>query len=76
MSPAPTDPRLMDGTAVSQALLAETAQRADRLTRETGRPPYLAAVLVGEDRASVTYQAQSRASARPMTTLDPTTKPS
>jgi hypothetical protein len=39
MSPAPTDPRLMDGTAVSRALLAETAQRADRLTRETGRPP-------------------------------------
>ena len=61
MSPAPTDARLMDGTAVSRALLAETTQRADRFTAETGRPPCLAAVLVGEDPGSVTYVKMKQA---------------
>jgi methylenetetrahydrofolate dehydrogenase (NADP+)/methenyltetrahydrofolate cyclohydrolase len=51
----------MDGTAVSRALLAETAQRADRFTAETGRRPCLAAVLVGEDPASETYVKMKRA---------------
>ncbi len=60
MSPAPTDPRLMDGTAVSRTLLAETALRADRFTDQTGRRPCLAAVLVGEDPASVTYVRMKR----------------
>jgi methylenetetrahydrofolate dehydrogenase (NADP+) / methenyltetrahydrofolate cyclohydrolase len=47
--------RLMEGTGLARDLLAETAQRADLFTDETGRPPLLAAVLVGEDPASVTY---------------------
>ena len=51
----------MDGTAVSQALLAETARRADRFANEAGRPPCLAAVIVGEDPASVTYVKMKRA---------------
>ncbi|HEY2562922.1 MAG TPA: bifunctional 5,10-methylenetetrahydrofolate dehydrogenase/5,10-methenyltetrahydrofolate cyclohydrolase [Acidimicrobiales bacterium] len=61
MSPAPFDAKLMDGTTVSRALLAETAQRADRFTREAGRPPCLAAVLAGEDPASVTYVKMKQA---------------
>ena len=61
MSPAPTAACLMDGTAVSRAQLAETAQRADRSTGEAGRPPCLAAVLVGEGPASVTDVKMKRA---------------
>jgi methylenetetrahydrofolate dehydrogenase (NADP+)/methenyltetrahydrofolate cyclohydrolase len=61
MTPAPTDARLMDGTAVSRALLAEVAQRADQFTDKARRHPCLAAVLVGEDPASVAYVKMKRA---------------
>lgn len=45
----------MDGTALSQELLAETTEKARNFLRDVGRRPCLAAVLVGEDPASVTY---------------------
>jgi methylenetetrahydrofolate dehydrogenase (NADP+)/methenyltetrahydrofolate cyclohydrolase len=45
----------MDGTTLSQELLAETTDKAQSFLREVGRRPCLAAVLVGEDPASVTY---------------------
>jgi methylenetetrahydrofolate dehydrogenase (NADP+) / methenyltetrahydrofolate cyclohydrolase len=47
--------RNMDGTALAQKLLAETAGRAAAFRAEIGRAPCLAAVLVGEDPASLTY---------------------
>ena len=47
--------RIMDGSALAAAIVAETAGRAAAFTDRTGRPPCLAAVLVGDDPASVTY---------------------
>lgn len=60
-STAPTpNARLMEGAGVAQKLLAETAQRAHDFTAQTGRRPLLAAVLVGQDPASVTYVRMKR----------------
>jgi hypothetical protein len=50
MSALPTEARLMDGTAASRALLAETTRRAGQFANEAGQRPCLAAALVGEDR--------------------------
>ncbi|MHB8449419.1 MAG: bifunctional 5,10-methylenetetrahydrofolate dehydrogenase/5,10-methenyltetrahydrofolate cyclohydrolase [Mycobacteriales bacterium] len=61
MSAEPTDARVMDGTGPSRTLLAETARRAGNFTHKAGRRPCLAAVLVGEDSASVTYVKMKRA---------------
>ncbi len=47
--------RLMDGAALARQLAADTAERAARLATASGIRPCLAAVLVGEDPASVTY---------------------
>jgi methylenetetrahydrofolate dehydrogenase (NADP+)/methenyltetrahydrofolate cyclohydrolase len=47
--------RIMDGTAFAATLVAETARRAATFASRSGRPPCLAAVLVGDDPASVTY---------------------
>jgi methylenetetrahydrofolate dehydrogenase (NADP+)/methenyltetrahydrofolate cyclohydrolase len=52
--------RSMDGAAVSRRLLDETARRARRYAEEFGRRPCLAAVLIGEDPASVTYVTMKR----------------
>jgi methylenetetrahydrofolate dehydrogenase (NADP+) / methenyltetrahydrofolate cyclohydrolase len=52
---APAHAQLMDGTALSRELLAETTEKARSFLEDTGRRPCLAAVLVGEDPASVTY---------------------
>ncbi len=53
--PPPSPTRLMDGTALARKLVAETGWRARRFWSEVGRPACLAAVLVGDDPASVTY---------------------
>ncbi len=50
----------MDGTAVSRRVLAETARRAAEFRARTKRRPCLAAVLVGDDPASVTYVNMKR----------------
>ncbi len=49
------DPRLMYGTAVADAIIERASVRSAELARHTGHRPCLAAVLVGEDPASVTY---------------------
>jgi methylenetetrahydrofolate dehydrogenase (NADP+)/methenyltetrahydrofolate cyclohydrolase len=45
----------MDGTALSRDLLAETTDKAQMFLSAAGRRPCLAAVLVGDDPASMTY---------------------
>ena len=47
--------RIMDGSALAATIVAGVAGRAAAFTDRTGRPPCLAAVLVGDDPASVTY---------------------
>lgn len=51
---------IIDGTAVSKKLLAETAERAAAFTEKAGRAPCLATVLVGNDPASETYVKMKR----------------
>jgi methylenetetrahydrofolate dehydrogenase (NADP+)/methenyltetrahydrofolate cyclohydrolase len=55
---------LMDGTSLAQRLLNETARRADDFDARVGRPPCLAAVLVGADPASATYVKMKQARCR------------
>ncbi|HZC73384.1 MAG TPA: tetrahydrofolate dehydrogenase/cyclohydrolase catalytic domain-containing protein [Jatrophihabitans sp.] len=45
---------VIDGTAVASEILQDTAARAARFERTTGRKPCLATVLVGDDPASHT----------------------
>jgi methylenetetrahydrofolate dehydrogenase (NADP+)/methenyltetrahydrofolate cyclohydrolase len=47
--------RLLDGTAVAQAIRQELAPDVAAFTARAGRPPGLALVLVGEDPASHLY---------------------
>jgi len=46
---------LLDGLATSRQIKTEIALSVEKLVREGGRPPHLAAVLVGDDGASLTY---------------------
>lgn len=57
-----TTHRLLDGKRCSDALKERIAAGAAQVKEERGRPPHLAAVLVGEDGASRTYvEAKVRA---------------
>jgi methylenetetrahydrofolate dehydrogenase (NADP+)/methenyltetrahydrofolate cyclohydrolase len=47
----------IDGKRISQAVVARVREEAAGLVRETGTPPGLAVVLVGEDPASQVYVA-------------------
>ena len=47
--------KLMDGAALARQILARTAGRAAEFERLTSKKPCLAAVIVGDDPASVTY---------------------
>jgi methylenetetrahydrofolate dehydrogenase (NADP+) / methenyltetrahydrofolate cyclohydrolase len=60
---------LMDGATLAREIAADTAKRAASLTAATGVTPCLAAVIVGEDPASVTYvrMKQNRAGAAGIT---------
>jgi methylenetetrahydrofolate dehydrogenase (NADP+)/methenyltetrahydrofolate cyclohydrolase len=51
----------MDGTTLARRLLDDTSERSLRFIVEIGRPPCLAAVLVGEDPASIRYVKMKRA---------------
>jgi methylenetetrahydrofolate dehydrogenase (NADP+) / methenyltetrahydrofolate cyclohydrolase len=51
---------LMTGTELARAITVSTAERGAEFRSLTGRPPKLAAVLVGEDPASVTYVAMKQ----------------
>jgi methylenetetrahydrofolate dehydrogenase (NADP+)/methenyltetrahydrofolate cyclohydrolase len=53
--------RLMDGTSLSRKILEAAGLRAAAFAEHAGRPPCLAAVLVGADPASVTYVKMKRA---------------
>jgi methylenetetrahydrofolate dehydrogenase (NADP+)/methenyltetrahydrofolate cyclohydrolase len=55
MVPEVTAYRLLDGKQCSDALKASIAREAAEVKQVRGRPPHLAAVLVGEDGASRTY---------------------
>ncbi|HUB72617.1 MAG TPA: bifunctional methylenetetrahydrofolate dehydrogenase/methenyltetrahydrofolate cyclohydrolase FolD [Solirubrobacteraceae bacterium] len=46
---------IIDGKAVAAGVRAEVAEQVERFTRESGRAPGLATVLVGEDPASAVY---------------------
>jgi methylenetetrahydrofolate dehydrogenase (NADP+)/methenyltetrahydrofolate cyclohydrolase len=46
---------VIDGTAVANQILSDTAARATRFVEAAGRRPCLATVLVGDDPASHTY---------------------
>lgn len=58
---APAHAQLIDGTALSHELNAQTTARARDFLEETGRRPCLTAVLIGEDPASVTYVKMKQA---------------
>jgi methylenetetrahydrofolate dehydrogenase (NADP+) / methenyltetrahydrofolate cyclohydrolase len=47
--------RLMDGVALSRKILEASSLRAEAFADHAGRRPCLAAVLVGNDPASITY---------------------
>src|SRR5665213_3016472 len=52
--------QIMDGTTLARSLRDDTSERSLRFTVEIGRPPCLAAVLVGEDPASIRYVKMKR----------------
>jgi len=47
--------RLLDGIAIGQSLRADVGPDVEKFTREAGRPPGIALVLVGTDPASELY---------------------
>lgn len=47
--------QLLDGKATSKAIKHELAEKVEEIKSENGKVPHLAAVLVGQDGASVTY---------------------
>ncbi len=53
-------PTLLDGTATSKLIRAEVKTRAEKLLAERGITVGLAAVLAGDDPASVTYVGMKR----------------
>ena len=53
--PGVTTCQLLDGRTASAAIREEIAKRAGEVTSRRGRPPHLAAILVGNDGASRTY---------------------
>ena len=47
--------QLLDGRATAESIKAELAEKVTSIKAEKGKVPHLAAVLVGEDGASITY---------------------
>src|SRR3954453_22135780 len=47
--------RFLDGIAIGQSIRADVGPDVERFTREAGRPPGIALVLVGNDPASELY---------------------
>ena len=47
--------RVIDGKAVAARVRAEVAGEAEAVARQSGRPPGLATILVGDDAASAVY---------------------
>ena len=53
--------RLMDGASLARRISDDAATRAAAVKQQTGRPPCLATVLVGDDPSSITYVRMKRA---------------
>jgi methylenetetrahydrofolate dehydrogenase (NADP+) / methenyltetrahydrofolate cyclohydrolase len=53
--------RLMDGSSLARRIIDRTTAQAATLTQQTGTPPCLATVLIGDDPASITYVRMKRA---------------
>ncbi len=51
---------IIDGKAIAAAVREEVARGVEQYTLQTGRPPGLATVLVGDDPASAVYIASKR----------------
>ncbi|MBQ8649968.1 MAG: bifunctional 5,10-methylene-tetrahydrofolate dehydrogenase/5,10-methylene-tetrahydrofolate cyclohydrolase, partial [Flavobacteriales bacterium] len=47
--------KILDGKATSAALKADIRSEVEAIVAAGGRPPHLAAILVGDNGASVTY---------------------
>lgn len=47
--------QLLDGRATSKAIKQELAEKVEEIKSQNGKVPHLAAVLVGDDGASITY---------------------
>jgi methylenetetrahydrofolate dehydrogenase (NADP+)/methenyltetrahydrofolate cyclohydrolase len=56
--------RLMDGTRLAAEVLRHATRRAEAFASQSGRAPCLAAVLVGDDPASVTYVRMKQSRSR------------
>ncbi len=57
--------QILDGRSLAAQMRAEVTERAAAFVADQGRPPCLAAVLVGEDAASVAYaNAKGRAATK------------
>ncbi len=52
--------RIIDGKRIAQAVRSEVATQATEIAQKLGRPPGLAAVLVGDDPASHVYVKSKR----------------
>ena len=48
---------LLDGKKISDEIKSEIKVSVEKLIRKKERPPHLAAILVGDDGASLTYIA-------------------
>jgi methylenetetrahydrofolate dehydrogenase (NADP+)/methenyltetrahydrofolate cyclohydrolase len=59
--PSPHTARLMDGASLARRIIDHATAGAAAVERQTGTPPCLATVLVGDDPASVTYVRMKRA---------------
>ena len=55
---------VVDGKAIAREVRADVAGEVERLAAETGRPPGLATVLVGDDPASAIYVANKQKACR------------
>jgi methylenetetrahydrofolate dehydrogenase (NADP+)/methenyltetrahydrofolate cyclohydrolase len=58
--PNSAEAQIKDGTTLARRLLDDMSERSLRFAVEIGRPPCLAAVLVGEDPASIRYVKMKR----------------
>lgn len=54
-NPAMSHPTILDGKKTAQEVLDQCVARVRRIKQQSGVTPYLAAVIVGADPASVTY---------------------
>jgi methylenetetrahydrofolate dehydrogenase (NADP+)/methenyltetrahydrofolate cyclohydrolase len=59
--PSTRTARLMDGTGLARRIIEHATARAAAIKQDTGTPPCLATVLVGDDPASITYVRMKRA---------------